>query len=69
MKNQTTGFVVEFKNGSSNFWLADWTGDPGRTHKWDNAKKFKSSQAAKSALKKAVADNPHRKLDGAVVPI
>ena len=61
-------FVVEFKNGNQSFWLADWQGDPGRTLKIENAKKFKNSIGAEKALAKAVAENPHRKLDGWIVP-
>ena len=34
-------------------WLANWEGDPARTLKIDNAKRFKTKKAASAALKKA----------------
>ena len=61
-------FVVEFKNGIHPFWLADWEGDPGRTLRIENAIHFKCILKAEMALAKAKADNPHRKLDGRIVP-
>ncbi len=41
-------------------WLADWEGDPGRTIKYENAKKYKSELAAERALKKAREFRPFK---------
>lgn len=48
--------------------LADWEGDPGRTLLIENAQKFDSDAEAQKALKKAIYENPHRKLKGSVEP-
>ena len=62
-------FVIEFKNGNNKFWLPDFNGgDPSRTLFIESAKKFKTSISAEKALKKTIAENPHRLLDGWIVP-
>jgi hypothetical protein len=55
-------YIVEFKNGGSPSWLADWEGDPGRTLVRDSAKTFNTHKLAMQALKKAINENPHRNL-------
>jgi hypothetical protein len=44
-------YIVELEE---NVWLADWEGDPGRTIKIDNAKKFGSRKKANKALGEAL---------------
>ena len=34
-------------------WLADWSGDPGRTILEENAKEFKTRRSANMAIKRA----------------
>ena len=57
-------WVVKFENGDSPFWLADWEGDPGRTLKIENAKRFVNFISADKARLEAEKNNPHRKLKG-----
>ena len=57
-------YVVELQE---NCWLADVTGDPGRTVVLENAQKFKSKNLAMLALVKAKVDNPFRKFTNARV--
>ena len=45
-------YVVKFFNGGKPYWLAEWDGDPGRTSKKENAKKFETTDLAKTAMKK-----------------
>lgn len=67
MQNMKVKYIVEFQNGiRGKYWLARWTGDPGRTIVPENAKLFNSYEEAASALNKAKTDNPHRKLIGVV---
>lgn len=69
MENQNK-FIVEFENGDSPWWLAEWDGDPGRTILRKSAKLFNSELSAKKALAKCVDENSHRALvgRGLVVP-
>ena len=57
-------YVVKFFNNGQPYWLADWNGDPGRTLKKENAKRFKTLPAAKAARTKAIKENPDRYLRG-----
>ena len=43
-------FIVEISIG---VYLADWSGDPGRTVIINHAKKYETERAAKIAIKKA----------------
>ena len=43
-------YLVELEQGT---YLAPWAGDPGRTIKRSNAKRYKSEQLASIALRKA----------------
>ena len=57
-------YIVEFENGGSPWWLAGWSGDPGRTVVRENAKVFNSELSAKKALIKCIKNNQHRSLNG-----
>ena len=57
-------YVVELQEGC---WLADVTGDPGRTVLIENAQKFKHKSNAEKALQKAKKDNPFRQFTTAEV--
>lgn len=57
-------YVVELQE---NCWLADVTGDPGRTVLIENAQRFKHKSKAEKALQKAKIDNPFRKFTTAEV--
>ena len=57
-------YIVEFENGDEPWWLAEWTGDPGRTVVKGNAKIFDTMNAAKKALTYTIKNNPYRKLSG-----
>jgi hypothetical protein len=63
-----SAFIVEFPNGGEAFWLAPWSGDPGRTLVRSSAKRYGSEAMAQKALQKAISSNPHRHLNGTVVP-
>ena len=43
-------FIVEVPNGDEFYWLADWSGDPGRTVLRENAQLFPSIAAAEFRL-------------------
>lgn len=58
------GFIVKFENGDQPFWLADWTGDPGRTLVEKNARDFDKYSQAERAMNKAIKNYPERKLKG-----
>jgi hypothetical protein len=51
-------YVVELEKG---VWIAPWNGDPGRTLKIENAKKFKRKNWAKHGLKMARQYRPFTK--------
>jgi len=38
------------KHATQEWWMASWTGDPGRTLKKENAKRYKTRVGAKKAL-------------------
>lgn len=58
-------FIVEFKNGTSKYWLISGNvGDPPRTVVRENAKRYKTEAAAKAALTRAIKRNPSRQLEG-----
>lgn len=57
-------WVVKFENGNKPFWLAEFSGDPGRTHKMENAKKFVKFNSAERARIEAEKKFPYRKLNG-----
>jgi hypothetical protein len=57
-------YIVQSDNGGNPYWLAGWSGDPGRTLIMESAKQFNSELSAKKAIKKAIKDNPHRNLEG-----
>jgi hypothetical protein len=46
-------YIVEIPNGGSPYWLAPWTGDPGRTSLRENAQVFPTQALAESVLKLA----------------
>ncbi len=50
-------YIVEFKNGESEYYLAPWIGDPGRTHCKQFAKEFRTKVGANLARRKAIKDN------------
>lgn len=57
-------FIVEIEAGC---WLADWSGDPGRTINRDHAKVYLTARSAKSAL---TAARRNRKLPFAkIIPL
>lgn len=58
------GFIVKFENGNQPFWLADWTGDPGRTLVRENARDFDKHTQAERAMNKTIRNYPDRKLKG-----
>lgn len=60
-------FIAMFDNGNEPFYIANWSGDPGRTLLKVNAKKFETQNLAEKAIKKAVKDYPSRNLVGKVV--
>ena len=51
-------YIVEFRGGGC--WLADWTGDPGRTVLLENAKRFTTLKKAIASKNRAIRDNNHR---------
>ena len=54
--------IVENSNGGyEKYWLAPWSGDPGRTLCIESAKVFLSEKSAQKAIDKVIAENPHRK--------
>jgi hypothetical protein len=57
-RKQVGQFVVKVPNGGNPFWLAPWAGDPGRTLIKENAKRFKSQEAATRAIEQAYAKYP-----------
>ena len=57
-----TLYVIELQPGC---WIADWTGDPGRTEVLDSAKIYTSKKAAQNALNKMIRKYDHRDLTGA----
>ena len=57
-------YVVELQEGC---WLADVTGDPGRTTLLVYAKRFKHKSKAEKALQIAKVDNPFREFTSAEV--
>jgi hypothetical protein len=57
-----TLYVIELQPG---YWIADWTGDPGRTEVLDSAKVYTSKKAAQNALNKMIRKYDHRDLTGA----
>ena len=59
MKN-TKKYVVQSSNGGDPYWLAGWSGDPGRTLCIENAKVFNSEKSAQNAIAKTITENPHR---------
>jgi hypothetical protein len=63
MENQPK-YIVEFENGGKPWWLANWTGDPGRTCVRVSAKEFKTKHGAEKALAKAIKDWPRRLKEG-----
>ena len=48
-------YIVELYE---NCWLATWSGDPGRTHVKESAKKYKTSSGAKIVLGMAHRNRP-----------
>lgn len=57
-------YIVEFPNGGNPYWLAPWTGDPGRTVVRENAQAFPSETLAGVALtlaQKNYGNEPNRK--------
>jgi hypothetical protein len=46
-------YIVEMNNGDSPYWLAPWTGDPGRTVVRHNAMPFRTVDEAEMALRLA----------------
>ena len=48
-------------------WIADWTGDPGRTLVKESAKLFKTLQSAEIASKKLIKQNEHRNFE--LIPV
>lgn len=55
-------FVLKQKD--SNWWIADWEGDPGRTLKLENAKVYTSKKDAEKDIKYNVERYSHiRKID------
>ena len=57
-------YIIEL---TSNSWVADWEGDPGRTIVMQNAKIFDCKEEAKMFLLNILKDNPHRNYFGASV--
>jgi len=56
-------FIVELEESC---WLADWSGDTGRTFVRNNARKYKTARGAAIALGRAKAI-PFRRYDNALV--
>lgn len=63
MKNQ---YVVKIGIGKNCF-LSSISGDPGRTLRIGNAKRYKTENAAKAALTRARNNNPHRVFSGEII--
>jgi hypothetical protein len=57
-------YIIELESG---VWLADWTGDPGRTLKKEYAREFKSKEDANYYLTQARMFRPFD--DAKVIPI
>ena len=57
-------YVIKCENGGKPWWIADWTGDPGRTTVIDNAQMFGNIDSAGRKIKSVVRRYPSRKLDG-----
>lgn len=58
--------IVELETG---IYLADWDGDPGRTLKKQNARRFTSNQAALKALDAARRSSGRAFVRATVVPL
>ena len=56
-------FVVKCENGGFPWWLNGCLGDPGRTVLLENAERYKTKQLAEKQMKKAIKQNPFRKLE------
>lgn len=48
-------YIAELEPG---VWVAPWAGDPGRTIKRENAKRFRTRPAAKAAITRAQKTRP-----------
>ena len=58
-------YVIKCDNGGDPWWINGVdSGDPGRTVLLENAERFETKVLAKKQIKRAIKQNPHRKLEG-----
>jgi hypothetical protein len=63
LKEEKMSWIVKLQNEEKTacaFWLAPWSGDPGRTTVEASAKRFATAHAARCALGKARRFSPFR---------
>lgn len=58
-----------FVSGSRPIYLADFEGDPGRTHSPWNAKKFETEKGAQEAIEEVLKDYPNRNYSPKILTI
>lgn len=57
-RKQSGQFVVKVPNCGIPYWFAPWAGDPGRTLIKENAKRFKTQEAATAAIERVYSKYP-----------